>query len=256
MLLTVALDTDPNTMGNQTVNYGRFYDGNGNVMKLLDRADGSTDAHHEYHAYGAVVVASGAYADENLIRFSTKWHDPVTGLGDCGRCWRGERWLSRDPIGDAADVSLYRVARNDAVNGTDAAGLQSQGRNPPSGTCKDCKEVCQRRPDDIPYGRTTCENGNPCHCVCTYTIRTTSPIGSYPGLDIANHIIEDCVERHEKIHVIAATCCGENGNKICPDEEGGYLKTAESNKRVQVICRKPLNRQLDFFQRMQSRRWF
>jgi hypothetical protein len=25
---------------------------------------------------------------------------------------------------------------------------------------------------------------------------------------------------------------------------------------VQVICRKPLNRQLDFFQRMQSRRWF
>jgi len=90
-------------------NYFYFYDGNGNVGQLVDRADGSIDAKYEYDAYGNTIIKSGAFADDNPYRFSTKYFDEASSLYYYGYRYyspRLGRWLNRDPIEERSFETL------------------------------------------------------------------------------------------------------------------------------------------------------
>jgi RHS repeat-associated protein len=87
-------------------NYCYTFDGNGNVADVVADS-GATAAHYEYDPFGRTVAQSGAYADANPWRFSTKQMD------EWGLCYYGYRyfspetgrWLSRDPLGDVGLLS-------------------------------------------------------------------------------------------------------------------------------------------------------
>jgi len=60
------------------------------------------------------------------FRFSTKRYDEGTGLSYYGYRFYApviERWLNRDPLGEAGGVNLYGFVLNDPVNSVDPEGL-------------------------------------------------------------------------------------------------------------------------------------
>jgi len=77
-----------------------LFDANGNTTELINN-DGGLLAHYEYSAYGEVTAMSGVEAENNAMRFSSKYWDTETGLGYWGfRHYSPQlsRWLNRDPI--------------------------------------------------------------------------------------------------------------------------------------------------------------
>ena len=130
-------DPKPDILAGQ---YVYLYDANGNVGQLVAWASGfggaSGDewhadrlvAHYEYDPYGNVVNQTGAYAEENPFRFSTKYFDDETGLGYWGYRYyspRTGRWLSRDPLEEEAGLLLYAYVGNNPASYTDLLGLLS-----------------------------------------------------------------------------------------------------------------------------------
>ena len=94
--------------GGQT--YLPTYDGNGNVVALVDASDGSNAAEYEYGPYGEPLRATGPYADQNPFRFSTKYLDTETGLYYYGfRYYAPElgRSLNRDPLGESGGLGIW-----------------------------------------------------------------------------------------------------------------------------------------------------
>jgi RHS repeat-associated protein len=109
-----------------TVNYAPAYDGNGNIVALIDLADGSLSAEYEFSPFGEVIKASGSSATANPFRFSTKYTDAETGLLYYGNRYYSPsagRWLSRDPIEEDGGVNLYGFVSNDPISNTDSIGL-------------------------------------------------------------------------------------------------------------------------------------
>lgn len=104
-----------------------YYDGNGNVMDLVNLATGGVSARYEYGAFGETISVDGeAIADANPFRFSTKYLDAETGLlhythryYDAANGW----WMSRDPIEEEGGINLYGMLANDCLNSTDYLGL-------------------------------------------------------------------------------------------------------------------------------------
>ena len=106
------------------------YDHNGNVGQLLDLAGDPNQpaelaARYDYDVYGNTLWdvhdpnASGPYAAENPLRFSTKTWDNVTGWGYWGYRYysaRLGRWVSRDPIGEAGHELEMRSFRVSAMS--------------------------------------------------------------------------------------------------------------------------------------------
>jgi RHS repeat-associated protein len=104
------------------------YDGNGNVAALVKATDGSISARYEYGPFGEPVRQTGALADAQPFRFSTKWTDDESGLLYYGYRYYNPstgRWPNRDPIGEQGGTSLYGVVDNNLMNHVDALGLQS-----------------------------------------------------------------------------------------------------------------------------------
>ena len=102
------------------------YDGNGNVTALINAADGSIIANHDYGPFGEVIRASGTAARTNPFRFSTKYQDDETDLLYYGYRYLSAsmgRWPNRDPIGELGGRNLYNFVQNDSVNGVDFVGL-------------------------------------------------------------------------------------------------------------------------------------
>ena len=110
------------------------YDGNGNVMALLeDRANSATAGYlnlfHEYGPFGESLSKRGvmdSFGHNCPFQFSTKWTDEETGLIYYGHRYydpKHGRWLSRDPIGEGGGVNLYGFVGNDGVNRSDYLGL-------------------------------------------------------------------------------------------------------------------------------------
>ncbi len=102
------------------------YDGNGNVMGLLDSTATNWVARYEYGPFGEVIRASGTMAKLSAFRFSTKYQDDETGLLYYGYRYLDTstgRWLSRDPIGENGGLNLYEFGSNDAVDKIDVRGL-------------------------------------------------------------------------------------------------------------------------------------
>lgn len=110
-----------------TTTHAPTYDGNGNVMALINLATGQTEARYEYNAFGQTLTAEGGpVAGENRFRFSTKYEDAETTLLYYGYRYLSVekgRWLNRDPIGAAGGINLYGMVENHAVCSIDILGL-------------------------------------------------------------------------------------------------------------------------------------
>ncbi len=108
------------------------FDGNGNVLALVDAASGTRVADYEYGPFGEVVKSAGPAAAANPFGFSTKYTDSETGLLYYGfRYYNAStgRWLSRDPIEERGGVNLYGMVGNDSVDYVDFLGLEIRPPN-------------------------------------------------------------------------------------------------------------------------------
>ncbi len=102
------------------------YDGNGNVMGLVNAADGTWSARYEYGPFGEVIRSTGTMAALNPFRWSTKIQDEDTGLNYYGYRYYSAgmgRWLGRDPIGEEGGLNLSVPTDNGLVNKVDILGL-------------------------------------------------------------------------------------------------------------------------------------
>jgi RHS repeat-associated protein len=183
LLAVYDLNDTPGDL-NDDLKYVYAYDGNGNVVQVLDWAAASAPAaivaKYEYDPYGKVVASGGDYADVNPFRFSTKYWDDETGLGYWGYRYyssRMGRWISRDPIAERGGLNLYAYAGENPSNRLDSVGLDTfvgPMRIDPS--CTGCT------PDTRPNG--PC--GGPPHGFLWH--KTTSSFGcaardpNFPGL--------------------------------------------------------------------------
>jgi len=88
--------------GTNAGTYFYAYDGNGNVVGLVNAATGQWAAQYEYGPFGEPIRATGPVAFVNPFRFSTKYCDDETGHYYYGYRYYSPtqgRWLSRDPLG-------------------------------------------------------------------------------------------------------------------------------------------------------------
>ncbi len=101
---------DSSTLNNQPSTHFVSYDGNGNVLNLVNAADGKATAQYEYGPFGELIRATGPMAKANPIRWSTKYTDDETDLVMYHyRPYSSitGRFLSRDPLGDEAFFTFY-----------------------------------------------------------------------------------------------------------------------------------------------------
>ena len=102
------------------------YDLNGNVMELVNAANGIISVKYEYGPFGEVFCSVGDMAKVNPFGFSTKYTDNETDLLYYGYRYYSPalgRWLSRDPIEEHGGLNLYGFVNNDPVNSHDMLGL-------------------------------------------------------------------------------------------------------------------------------------
>lgn len=101
------------------------YDGNGNIVGLVNATDGTESASFEYDPFGNTIKSIGPAADVQPFGFSTKYADGETGLIYFGLRYcsvRCGRWLSTDPIEEHGGVNLYGFVQNDPLDELDYLG--------------------------------------------------------------------------------------------------------------------------------------
>ena len=111
--------------GTTTTNCFPAFDGNGNVMALVNSADGTIIANYEYGPFGEVMRSTGPMARLNPVRFSTKYQDDESDL-----LYYGERyykpstgtWLARDWLNEDGGLNLYAFVENDPFFSVDLLG--------------------------------------------------------------------------------------------------------------------------------------
>lgn len=114
------------TFTSQLSTYASAYDGNGNVIGLVDMATGAKSATYEYNAFGETIISDGVAATANPFRFSTKYTDNESGLLYYGLRYyyaNTGRWLSRDPIQEGDSANVYGFVGNDPCGRFDMYGL-------------------------------------------------------------------------------------------------------------------------------------
>ena len=90
------------------------YDGNGNVMALVNAANGQIVANYEYGPFGEVIRSTGPMAKANPIRFSTKYQDDESDLLYYGYRYfepSTGTWPNRDPINELGFQNLNHNRR-------------------------------------------------------------------------------------------------------------------------------------------------
>jgi RHS repeat-associated protein len=111
--------------GSSTTNCFPAYDGNGNIMALVNAADGTVAANYDYAAFGEPIRITGAMARNNPFRFSTKYADDESDLLYYGyRFYKPSTgtWLNRDPFKERGGLNLYCFAANDPIEKIDFLG--------------------------------------------------------------------------------------------------------------------------------------
>ena len=127
-LLSVTVHAGP-----EAGSYFCAYDGNGNVISLINATNGTIAAQYEYGPFGELLRASGPMAIANAFRFSTKYQDDETGLVYYGYRYYNAgtgRWLSRDLLGEQGGPNLYGFVQNSPTWLSDALGLFVTVENP------------------------------------------------------------------------------------------------------------------------------
>jgi len=104
-----------------------FYhaDGNGNITMLVSN-NGVALAKYLYDTFGNTLGMWGTLASANVYRFSSKEFEPYTGIYYYGyRFYQPnlQRWLNRDPTGEAGGINLYGFVGNDPIKFSDPNGL-------------------------------------------------------------------------------------------------------------------------------------
>jgi RHS repeat-associated protein len=102
------------------------YDGNGNVLGLINANDGTTAAQYDYDPFLGVMRANGLMAKVNPFLGSTKFYDWQTELYNFGhRPYRPATgtWLSKEPLGEIVSLNLTSFVGNNPVNYYDVLGL-------------------------------------------------------------------------------------------------------------------------------------
>ena len=105
--------------------YVPVYDGNGNVIALIDNGSGQQVASWTYGPFGESLGSTGR-TDLCLMGFATHYTDEESGLVYFGhRYYAPEtgRWLSHEPLGEMESWNLYAYCHNDPVNHVDVLGL-------------------------------------------------------------------------------------------------------------------------------------
>jgi RHS repeat-associated protein len=102
------------------------FDGNGNIMALVDTSGSGITGQYEYGPFGEVIRATGPMAKTNPFHFSTKYQDDESDLLYYPHRYLNVsigRWLGRDPIGEQGGRALYAFVHNDGIDFFDALGL-------------------------------------------------------------------------------------------------------------------------------------
>jgi RHS repeat-associated protein len=155
--LLAAVETQGTSQTNDDEMYWFLYDANGNVGQVLDATDHDpvSDmrmvAHYKYDPYGNVSISNNnrrylngqvqtydtGYANDNPIRFSTKWFDTElagagvngavgeSGLGYWGYRYyspRLGRWINRDPVEELGGLNLNAALLNGPIDHADPDG--------------------------------------------------------------------------------------------------------------------------------------
>jgi RHS repeat-associated protein len=113
------------TVGDPNANAYYHADGNGNITALMN-GNGLLVASYTYDPFGNMLSMSGPLADANVYRFSSKEFGRNSGLYYYGFRFydaNSQRWLNRDPVGEAPDSNLYRFTYSDPINLIDPDGL-------------------------------------------------------------------------------------------------------------------------------------
>ncbi len=103
------------------------YDGSGNVTSLTDSA-GAVVGSYTYDAWGNLLASSGAKANENPYRFSSK--EQLAGFYSFGYRFYSPnlgRWINRDPSREEGGNNLYGFVDSDPENSIDDYGLAGRG---------------------------------------------------------------------------------------------------------------------------------
>lgn len=111
-------------MGKNNSTYMYWTDGNKNVLKLFD-ATGIL-ASYSYDPFGKVATSEGLLATDNPFRFSSEYHNDITGLVEyIYRKYDSNmgRWINRDPIEEQGGANLYRITYNNSIDLFDTKGL-------------------------------------------------------------------------------------------------------------------------------------
>jgi RHS repeat-associated protein len=117
---------DSSTLGGNQSTHFVSYDGNGNVMALVNAATARISAQYEYGPFGELLRATGPMALANPFRFSTKYEDDETGFLCYGlRYYRSDlgRWLNRDPLQEVGGPNVYGFVGNRPQGLIDLDGL-------------------------------------------------------------------------------------------------------------------------------------
>ena len=118
--------------GTNAGTYFYGYDGNGNVMALMNATTGVIAAQYEYGPFGEVIQASGPMAFSNPFRFSTKCQDDETGFLYYGYRYYNPstgRWQSRDPMEEKGGANIYAFIGNQPINDYDLIGAITVGES-------------------------------------------------------------------------------------------------------------------------------
>jgi RHS repeat-associated protein len=116
------------------VNYAYAYDGNGNVVQILDWAATSAStvrkARYEYDPYGnAIPIFDVGMYNRQPFRFSTKIWDADVGMVYYGYRWYWPtvgRWISRDPIPERGAMLVRQVTSAQTSSSHDPIGKDTQ----------------------------------------------------------------------------------------------------------------------------------
>jgi RHS repeat-associated protein len=105
-----------------------FYhaDGGGNVTFLSPSTYSGTMTRYSYDAYGRTTSLDGPLATANVYRFSSKELHAASGHYYYGYRFydpQAQRWINRDPIGEAGGMNLYGFVGNGPVGAVDSSGL-------------------------------------------------------------------------------------------------------------------------------------
>lgn len=126
--------------------YVPIHDKMGNIASLLDM-NGNTLVTHHYSAFGETVDDPLSWPIVCPWRFSSKRHDPETGLVYFGRRYYDPadgRWITTDPSGYDAGPNLYAYVKNSPTINCDLYGLVVKAHDEDSRVRDQLIENCNR----------------------------------------------------------------------------------------------------------------